>query len=189
VLVQIRECRSEDLDVVEAAIPSGPSRFHHRRFARQQEGRGTYLIAWLDGAPAGHAEIRWDGCDAADVLTRFPDCPELNGLGIWPQRLRSRGIGTALIGACERRAADRGLVRLGLGVADDNPRAAALYLRLSYQETGCRYLDQYEIRDPAGARHLITEPCRFLIKDLSSVAGHAATHRRRRRWFRQSENG
>ena len=37
----------------------------------------------------------------------------------------------------------RGYHHIGLGVDDQNLRAAALYLRLGYQETGCRYLDRY----------------------------------------------
>jgi hypothetical protein len=52
-------------------------------------------------------------------------------------------------------------------VADDNPRAAALYLRPGFGETGCRYLDRYEVVDLYGMRHVITEPCRFLVKELT----------------------
>jgi GNAT superfamily N-acetyltransferase len=164
--VRIAECRAEDLQRLEAAIPSGPSRFHQRRFTRQQEGAGTYLIAWLGGLPVGHVEIRWNGCNAAEVRERFPRCPELNALGVWPEHIRSQGTGTALIAEGERRAAGLGFRQIGLGVADDNPRAAALYLRLGFHETNCRYLDSYEILGAAGARHVISDPCRFLVKDL-----------------------
>jgi GNAT superfamily N-acetyltransferase len=171
--VRIELCRLEDLDRLEAAMPGGPSRFHHRRLARQQRGTSSYLVAWLDERPVGHAEIRWDGCAAAAVRERFPRCPEVNALEVFPERMRSRGIGTALIAEAERRVKARGFGQIGLGVADDNPRAAALYLRLGFGETGCRYLDSYEVVDDAGGRHILSDPCRFLVKDLPDAETEA----------------
>jgi RimJ/RimL family protein N-acetyltransferase len=164
--MRIERCRADDLERLEAAIRSGRSRFHERRLARQQEGTSDYLIAWLDEVPVGHAEIRWNGCEAAEVRARFPGCPEISALEVWPEWLRSCGIGTELIGAAERRAVGRGIRRIGLGVADDNPRAAALYLRLGFAETGCRYLDRYQVVDDTGTRLEMADPCRFLVKDL-----------------------
>jgi GNAT superfamily N-acetyltransferase len=166
--VRIEACRREDLGRLEEAIPYGPSRFHEHRLARQERGTSTYLIAWIDDVPVGHAEIRWNGCAAAKVARRFPGCPEINALDVWPERLRSRGIGTALIAEAEHRAVGRGLGSIGLGVADDNPRAAALYLRLGFGETGCRYVDRYEIVTDAGERRAFSDPCRFLIKNLTA---------------------
>ena len=164
--VRIEPCRPEDLDLLEEERPSGRSRFHDRRLARQAAGVSTYLIAWIGGLPHGHGEVRWDGGDAAEVTTRFPGCVLISALDVWPAPMRSRGIGTALIAEAERMAGARGSSRIGLGVADDNPRAATLYLRLGYTECGCRYPDRYEVVDAAGARLVITEPCRFLIKEL-----------------------
>jgi hypothetical protein len=37
--VRIEACRAEDLERLEEAIPSWPSRFHEHRFARQEQGR------------------------------------------------------------------------------------------------------------------------------------------------------
>ena len=164
--VLITECRAQDVPVLEAAMPTGGSRFHERNFARQQSGASTFLVAWLAGQPVGHVEIRWGGCAAREVQERFPGVPELNGLEVWPPWRRSRGLGTELVTEVERRVAAAGHPRVGLGVGDDNPRAADLYLRLGYAETGCRYLDRYEITDGAGTRRLMADPCRFLIKDL-----------------------
>jgi GNAT superfamily N-acetyltransferase len=169
--VHIEACRAEDLERLEEAIPSGLSRFHERRLARQQQDTSTYLIAWIGEVPVGHAEVRWNGCEAAEVRQRFPGCPEINALEVWPERLRSRGIGTALIAEAERRAVGRGLGWIGLGVADDNPRAAALYLRLGFGETGYRYVDRYEIVSEAGERLAFSDPCRFLVKDLRAAVG------------------
>jgi predicted GNAT family acetyltransferase len=165
--MRIERCRADDVERLEAGIPSGLSRFHEQRFARQQLGASSYLIAWVDDVPAGHADIRWDGVDTAALRQRFPRCPMINALDVWPEQMRSRGIGTALIAEAERQAVARGFGQIGLGVADDNPRASALYLRLGFRETGCHYLGRYEVVDPAGARHAITEACQFLVKDLS----------------------
>ena len=65
----------------------------------------------------------------------------------------------------------RGLGWIGLGVADDNPRAAALYLRLGFGETGCRYLDRWEMVNEGGERQAFADPCRFLVKNLRAAAG------------------
>ncbi len=77
--------------------------------------------------------------------------------------------------AAEALAARRGDRHIGLGVADQNARAAALYLRLGYQETGCTYLDRYHPLDDDGTRHDVADPCRFLIKPLQPTA--APNHR------------
>jgi len=163
---RIERCRAGDVERLEAGIPSGLSRFHQKRFARQQRRASSYLIAWVDDVPTGHADVRWNGGAAAAVKERFPGCPEIHALDVWPEQMRSRGIGTALIAEAERQAIVRGFGQIGLGVADDNPRAAALHLRLGFEETGCRYLDRDEVIDTAGVRHPIAEPCRFLVKDL-----------------------
>ena len=33
---------------------------HRTRLALQEEGRATYLVAWLAGLPVGHALVRWE---------------------------------------------------------------------------------------------------------------------------------
>jgi ribosomal protein S18 acetylase RimI-like enzyme len=54
------------------------------------------------------------------------------------ERLQSLGLGTRLVAALEERVRDRGLRRARITVEHDNPRAAALYRRLGYAETGSR---------------------------------------------------
>lgn len=156
-------------------MPSpGRTRRHAARFDRQEQGLATFLTAWADddgdGVPVGTAQILWRGCAAPEVQARFPGCPELNGLGIWPPELRSRGIGSALIRAAEEEVRAAGHALIGLGVDDDNHRAAALYLRTGYRETGCRYLDRYAYLDGEGVRHEVADPARFLVKELGRGA-------------------
>ena len=168
--LDIQLCREQDLPLLEAGDPSpGLTQRPARRFERQQRDASTFLIAWDDGVPVGRGEILWHGCAAPEVNRRYPDCPEINGLAVWPTGLRSHGIGTAIIGAAEALARERGRSQIGLGVDDDNPRAAALYLRLGYQETGCRYLDRYYYLDDNGHRHDVADPARFLVKNLTAA--------------------
>ena len=171
--MDIRQCQEADLQQLEAGNPSpGSTRYHDRRFERQQQGASTFLIAWADGVPIGTGEILWHGCAAPEVHQRYPDCPELNGLHVWPDKRRSHGTGTAIIGAAEALARDRGCQQIRLGIDDDNLRAAALYQRLGYHEVGLRYLDRYYYLDDHGHRHDIADPARFLVKQLWEQQRH-----------------
>jgi ribosomal protein S18 acetylase RimI-like enzyme len=162
----IRECRETDLPHLEQQMPSrGLNRDHEARFRRHGQGLSTFLVAELDDVPIGSGEVLWQGCGAPEVRERFPGCPELNGLTV-AERCQSHGVGSALIRAAEAIAAENGRDLLGLGVDDHNPRAAALYLRLGYEETDCHYLDRYDYTDAQGERHEAADPCRFLIKPL-----------------------
>ncbi|GGQ01621.1 hypothetical protein GCM10010266_26400 [Streptomyces griseomycini] len=122
----ITVCRAADVERLDRYIGSaGATSFHARRFARQRAGESTSPVAWLDGRPVGHAEVRWGGCADPGVRAARPGCPEINGLGVWPERLRSRGIGSALLRRAEAPARERGHTAVGLGVASGTPRARA----------------------------------------------------------------
>jgi ribosomal protein S18 acetylase RimI-like enzyme len=89
---------------------------------------------------------------------------------------RGRGVGTALIESAEEKIRSRGFSRIGVGVADDNPKAARLYARLGYADTGLRAESRYMYPDDAGVPQEIVERNILLIKDL---ARHRAASRRR----------
>ena len=164
----IRECTQRDLDILEAAYPShGQSRFHQQRYLRQERGDSTYLTLWDDeGSSIGSGEIMWTGAKEPEVRERIPNCPELNGLTVWPPERRSRGIGTQMIEHAVQLVQQRGFTKVGLGVDDDNPRAAALYLRLGFVETEVRYLDRWTAIDDTGTPRHFADPCRFLTRSL-----------------------
>ncbi len=107
--------------------------------------------------------MRWDGCAAPEVQEAHEDCPEVNGLGVWPESFRSQGIGTALILAAEELVRKRGGERIGLGVDENNPRAAALYSRLGYDPV-VPYLDRWSYQDVEGVTHEVADACTFMIK-------------------------
>jgi ribosomal protein S18 acetylase RimI-like enzyme len=84
---------------------------------------------------------------------------------VWPEELRSRGIGTELIRAAEELALERGVTTVGIGVGKDNPRAAALYARLGYRPVA-DYLDRYTYEDRDGTIRECVDACAFLVKEL-----------------------
>ncbi|MEU3843509.1 GNAT family N-acetyltransferase [Streptomyces sp. NPDC028635] len=166
--MEITVCRAADVALLDQHIGSpGASSSHAVRYARQQAGQGTYLVAWLEGRPVGHAEMRWIGCGAPEVRRAAPGCPELNGLAVWPEHLRSRGIGSALIRAAEDLARERGVPRTGMGVARNNRRASALYARLGYRPL-TDYLDRWTYQDDDGETRARVDPCTFLVKRLAT---------------------
>jgi RimJ/RimL family protein N-acetyltransferase len=163
--MEIRDCTAEDVDRLEVWRPTGQTRGHAARFARHVAGTSSLLVAWSADGPLGSCEVLWNGPKEPAIHAAF-DCPEINGLQVWPPRHQGQGIGTALIAEVEDRARRLGIPLIGLGVADDNPRAAALYLRLGYAFTGCRYMDRWHYLDDAGIRHDEADPCMWLVKPL-----------------------
>jgi GNAT superfamily N-acetyltransferase len=109
--VIIRECTQLDLDALEAAHPAN----HEERFARQRSGDSTYLtLRDDDGTSVGSGEIMWTGAKEPEVRTYIPDCPELNGLTVWPPERQSHGIGTRMIEHATQLVRQRGFARVGL---------------------------------------------------------------------------
>ncbi|MEU5834885.1 GNAT family N-acetyltransferase [Streptomyces diacarni] len=162
--MRISQCREEDVETLDAHMPFRGATSHHGvRWARQRDGRGTFLVAWREERPVGSCEVRWEGCAAPEVRAVHPDCPEVNGLGVWPETLRSQGIGTALIKEAERLATGRGCRAIGLGVEKNNPRAHALYDRLGYRPS-TPYLDCWSYEDGAGVTHKVADACVFMVK-------------------------
>jgi GNAT superfamily N-acetyltransferase len=164
--MEITVCRAADVALLDRYIGSpGATSFHARRYARQRAGASTYLVARLDGRPVGHAEVRRGGCADPGVRAARPGCPETNALAVWPEALRSRGIGSALVRRAEETARERGHTAVGLGVAADNPRAAALCARLGYRPL-VGYLDRWSHEDGDGTTHECADPGTFLVKEL-----------------------
>lgn len=115
--MEIRPLDAADLDAVDAVLPLS-------RLASLQ----TYLVAWDDGEPVGHAHIAWEGGKAA--------LPEVQDVFVLPER-RRQGIGAALTQAAERLAAERGYDAISLSVSESgNDAARALYEGLGYRDAG-----------------------------------------------------
>ena len=72
--------------------------------------------------------------------TLWPTCAEISDLVV-AEPLRGQGVGTALIQTLVKRARGRGAEAFEIGVAMDNPRAAALYRRLGFEDSHTVMMD------------------------------------------------
>jgi GNAT superfamily N-acetyltransferase len=117
----VRELTDAELELVDRHLPLN-------RLEQQRADGSTYLVAWVDAAPVGHAHIAWSGTTL--------DAPELQDVFVLPE-LRRRGIATQLTVAAEEAARARGAVTFTLSVSlDGNPSARRLYEQLGYSDAG-----------------------------------------------------
>jgi GNAT superfamily N-acetyltransferase len=166
--VVVRPIARDDLPVVERHIDQdfGNREKHRLRLALQEEGRATYLVAWLAGLPVGHALVRWEGAEAEPMHSRLAGCPDVEDLFVVPG-LRSGGIGSQLLDAAERLVGDRGCDRIGMSVDVANVRARELYERRGYRDAG---LGTFVVGgtwvDRDGSERTWAETCIHLVKPM-----------------------
>jgi GNAT superfamily N-acetyltransferase len=129
------------------------------------------LIAWLGGQPVGHVLLRWDGPAEADLAARLAPLgkhPLIGGLDVHPD-YRSRGIGSGLMAAAEKRARQRNQPRIGLLVGVENVRARALYERLGYTDAGLGpCYTSWSYIGPDGRWRTEGGCCIYLVKELAA---------------------
>jgi GNAT superfamily N-acetyltransferase len=131
--VEIRRGSATDLAVLVAAL--GEREFFAGRLARQHQGGGVLLVAWLGDRPVGDVYLQREPADVPEVRRYLPGVPQLEHLEVVGP-LQRRGIGTALIRAGEDTARRLGAERLALGVGFANVDARRLYARLGYADWG-----------------------------------------------------
>lgn len=120
-VLTVRELSPVDLELVDRHLPLN-------RLDQQTRDRSTYLIAWEDDLPVGHAHIAW--------LDTSLGVPEIQDVYVSPSE-RRRGVATALSTAAEDEARARGYERISLSVSDEgNPGARRLYEQLGYRDAG-----------------------------------------------------
>jgi GNAT superfamily N-acetyltransferase len=102
-------------------------------FAKTPEGEAM-LIAELDGKPAGVAYL-------VTLVDYFNERPHshLSVLAV-DKAAEGKGVGSALLDACERWARDRGSDRLTLSALVTNSRARSLYERRGFNGEYVRYV-------------------------------------------------
>lgn len=165
-IIQVRPLRPEDTVLLERRLASQPTEKHRVRLAMQQQGQALYLVAWQGEEPVGHVLLKWDGTVDEPMASQLADCPDIEDLWVRPD-LRSRGIGSLLLGTAEDLARQRGFSQVGLGVGIDNLRALALYQRRGYQDSGLGdFLHAVYYRDDQGRQRVRWETCTYLIKRL-----------------------
>lgn len=163
-IIEIKLCSEADLAMLNKAIPA-PG-YHEKRFAMQQYGKGSYLLAWQNGVPVGHLLIKWEG-SGPQVNEHLADVPELNAIGVWPPQRRSQGIGRQLIDKAEAMVREKGFKRVALAVETDNSRAKELYEKLGYKDWGHgEYFDAWTEKAKNGEEVQHKDPCFYLVKGL-----------------------
>ena len=120
-MITVAELKPEEVEAVDRHLPLN-------RLDQQVEEQSTYLIAWEDDQPIGHAHLAWSGTHLG--------LPEIQDVFVLP-KLRRRGIAAQLTHAAEDEARRRGWNRMSLSVSrEDNPAAAQLYSKLGYVDAG-----------------------------------------------------
>jgi ribosomal protein S18 acetylase RimI-like enzyme len=112
--VEIRSLKADELDLVDARLP-----------LNRLDGADTYLVAWDEGEPVGHAHVAWEGTTLG--------IPEIQDVFV-PENLRGRGIGSELSRAAEQLAGQRGYARISISASIENDGALRLYRRLGYHD-------------------------------------------------------
>ena len=131
--IEIRVATKADLGALVGAL--GQREFFVDRIGRTRQRVGALLIAWCGKEPVGDVYLWCEPLEEPELRRIFPGVPLLNHLEVavpWQRR----GIGTALVQACEQEAVVRGHDVLLLGVGLDNPDAKRLYERLGYLDWG-----------------------------------------------------
>ncbi|MBM7442714.1 GNAT family N-acetyltransferase [Streptomyces sp. HB132] len=126
----------------------GPGDHEGRWRSRLEIPGAHHAIAVVDGRPAGMA--------SGVPVEQAEDSVELISMWVSPT-VRGRGVGDCLIRDVARWAAERGAKSLRLSVMPDNKRAAALYERHGFTDTGV----------PGDLLPDGTSTRRVLVKDLT----------------------
>jgi GNAT superfamily N-acetyltransferase len=149
--VTVRELRPDEVEAVDRHLPLS-------RLDQQVAEGSTYLIAWEDDHPVGHAHLAWSGTHLG--------LPEIQDVFVLPER-RRRGIASQLTKAAEDEARKRGWKRISLSVSQDqNPAASLLYAKLGYVDAGIepvRVLGEITIR---GRPFAVDDTLVYLAKRL-----------------------
>jgi GNAT superfamily N-acetyltransferase len=87
------------------------------------EGRGAFVIAYLDGEPVGCGAVRRINTNECEIKRMFVAPPA-----------RGRGIGGKILGELESVARDLGAQRLVLETGTRQPDAIAMYARAGFKQ-------------------------------------------------------
>jgi GNAT superfamily N-acetyltransferase len=117
----VTKLRPEDVERVDRALPLN-------RLDQHRATASTYLIAWANEQPVGHAHVAWTGTHL--------ELPEVQDVFVLPAH-RRRGVATALTAAAEDEARRHGCTSISLSVSrDGNEAARRLYEQLGYADAG-----------------------------------------------------
>ena len=135
--IDIHPLEDEEFEAVCSHLPGRSRTQHEHRMAHQKAGRSFYLIAWVDGVPAGHVGILFPDHRQIEDRCEWGDVGIVSDLWVEPA-FRGRGAGRALMQALEREAVRADLPGIGLdtGLHEGYDAARALYRSLGYVDKG-----------------------------------------------------
>ena len=117
-MIRVRALTEDEVAVVDETLPLN-------RLDQWRRERSTFLIAWEDDRPVGHAHLAWDGTKLG--------APEIQDVYV-AEDVRRLGVATALTHAAASEALARGHDRLSLSVGTSNFAAQTLYERLGFED-------------------------------------------------------
>ena len=167
----VRRAAADDVSaLIAASWTTNVAKTHTDRFAMQARDEAIYLVSLVDDTIAGHLLLKWDGPDGDTLRRQIAPCAEIEDLRV-VEALRSRGIGSAMIGEAARLTAARGQPRLGLAVGLDNDRARALYERFGFVRVDIPDFDvRWPYHTPTGELAWGSERCMYVIKPVGKDA-------------------
>jgi GNAT superfamily N-acetyltransferase len=128
------------------------------RLCQHVEEKSTYLIAWEDDQPIGHAHIAWTGTHL--------QLPEIQDVFVVPEH-RRRGIATRLVHSAEEEARKRGWSSISLSVSqEENPAARLMYGKLGYVDAGTDPVPVSGVITLRGRPFEVDDTLVYLRKDL-----------------------
>ncbi len=165
-MIDIKPARREELDTINKYLPTNLPNFHENGIKGQEEGLSTWLIAWVDGVPVGHARVCWNGYRNEEVTKIIGVIPHIESVGV-AEKYRRQGIGTELTKKAIEMAVEKGFTKIGLAVgATDNPYAKEMYEKLGFIDWGQgNIVDSWEVVEN-GEKRMESEVCTYLVKNL-----------------------
>ena len=164
-MIEVRPLAAAEYPRLCADMTERSRALHWANLTRQTTGELLFLIAWEGTRAVGQALLIWRPMN--DPLAARLCCPWIVDLLTHPN-YRSRGIGTALLRACEKAARARAATSIGLGVAVTNQRARALYERLGYRDARVgQQLMAGSWTDESGVTHVWEDMVTYMIKPLT----------------------
>ena len=165
----IRPIEKSDLDKMDNTFKSEFGRTHADDLHDQSLSNISFMVAWLDHNPVGHALVRWLGPRDELVRKDYPDCPEIYRLRVLKE-FWSQGIATAIIKECENEAVRKGCLLIGIGTYPKTPSKDNLYLQLGYESSRVdSYIDEYKTSQDDGTVATVRKDAQFLIKGIGEV--------------------
>lgn len=129
-----------------------------------ESGRFVF-IAQLDGIAVGYVVL--NPAPEYSLFARL-EIPELQDLNVLPD-YRGRGIGAALVAACEAQARMIGAAQIGLAVGLHKAYGPAqrLYVRMGYMPDGFGITYDRANVNPGEMRPIDDHLCLMMVKDLA----------------------